>query len=152
MVNLTTNLMCRRSFTYFRARQFHYKRTPEPASPEAGQLVAKYAQQSPRPLTLSTLLSFGRPLTPASVLSSASYVLSEIPRRLVRRVRSLEKLPFIVGTNPFVAHTLNAYRTSFQWLATYPEVRSLEENADFAAQLEHLVQSHANDIPTMAKG
>jgi 26S proteasome regulatory subunit T1 len=71
---------------------------------------------------------------------------------LATRVRHLEALPFIVGTNPYVATTLNAYRESFQWLATYPRVTNLEQNEAFTAELEHLVESHANDIPTMAKG
>lgn len=135
-------------------RQMHSRprRTPKPASPEVLALLTNFGQQSPRPLTLSRLLSFGNPLTEDSVLSSASYALSEIPRRLSRRIRSLENLPFIVGTNPYVSRTLEAYRASFEWLATYPEVRSLRENADFATQLELLVHSHANDIPTMAKG
>lgn len=59
-----------------------------------------------------------RKVTPISVLSSVTYALAEIPRRLAMRVRSLEALPFIVGTNPYVANTLNAYRDSFQLLAT----------------------------------
>src|ERR1700691_5391882 len=80
------------------------------------------------------------------------YALHEIPRRVATRVRHLEALPFIVGTNPYVATTLNAYRESFQWLATYPPVTNLEQNEAFAAELEDLVESHANDVPTMAKG
>ena len=127
-------------------------RTPKPASPEVESLMKKFVSRSPRPLTLSKLLSFGRPLTYESILSSASYALSEIPRRLTRRIRALESLPFIVGTNPYVARTLEVHRESFEWLATYSEVRNLEENANFATHLEHLVQCHANDIPTMAKG
>ncbi|EGO21669.1 hypothetical protein SERLADRAFT_451685 [Serpula lacrymans var. lacrymans S7.9] len=119
---------------------------------EVAQLLASFASHPPLPLTLLTLLSFGRPLTPESVLKSVSYALSEIPRRLATRVRNLEALPFIVGTNPYVANTLTAYRQSFEWLATYPPVKTLEENAEFTAQLEQLVTSHANDIPTMAKG
>ncbi|THH03716.1 hypothetical protein EW145_g6061 [Phellinidium pouzarii] len=122
------------------------------ASPEVVALLANYLYRSPRPLTLSKLLSFGRPLSPDSIMSSASYALSEIPRRLTRRIRALESLPFIVGTNPYVTRTLEAHRKSFEWLATYPAVGSLEENAEFATQLEFLVQSHANDIPTLAKG
>jgi 26S proteasome regulatory subunit T1 len=124
----------------------------EATSPEITGLLTYYAAHPPRPLNLSTLLSFGRPLTPDSLLQSASYALAEIPRRLATRVRSLEALPFIVGTNPYVARTLHAYRESFRCIATYPPVRSLDENADFAAQLEVLVQNHANDIPTMARG
>lgn len=132
---------------------YHFsRRTPELPSPEVTQLIANYVSLSHLPLNLSTLLSFGRPLTPESLLSSVSYALAEIPRRLATRVRSLEALPYIVGTNPYVAKTLKAYRESFKWLATYPPVETLEENAEFAAKLEDLVQMHANDIPTMAKG
>ncbi|KAH8990720.1 branched-chain alpha-ketoacid dehydrogenase, partial [Lactarius deliciosus] len=129
-----------------------YSRTPEPAPPEIAHLVATYAQHQPRPLTLGTLLATGRPLTAESVQTSVSYAQAEIPRRLATRIRSLEGLPFIVGTNPYIARILNGFRQSFLWSATYPHVKNLEENAAFATQLEKLVRDHANDIPTMAKG
>jgi hypothetical protein len=129
-----------------------YSRTPEPAPPEVAHLLATYAQHTPRPLTLGTLLATGHPLTPESVLTSVSYAQAEIPRRLATRIRSLESLPFIVGTNPYIARILDGFRKSFLWNATYPQVKNLEENAIFTAQLEALVQDHANDLPTMAKG
>lgn len=150
LAQLRSNLRHRRWSSSERASR--RMRTPKPASPEVVVLLNKFISQSPRPLTLSRLLSFGHPLTSRSILSSASYALSEIPRRLTTRIRALENLPFIVGTNPYIARALEAHRTSFEWLATYPEVNSLKENADFAAQLEYLVQSHSNDIPTLAKG
>ncbi|GAW02240.1 26S proteasome subunit P45 [Lentinula edodes] len=68
------------------------------------------------------------------------------------RVQSLEALPFIVGTNPYVASILSAHKESFMWLATYPTPHTLEENSKFAETLEDLVEKHANDIPTIAKG
>lgn len=129
-----------------------YSRTPEPAPPEVGHLLAAYAKHPPRPLTLGTLLATGRPLTSESVLTSVSYAQAEIPRRLATRIRSLEALPFIVGTNPYIARILDGFRNSFLWSATYPQVKNLEENAVFTAQLETLVRDHTNDIPTMAKG
>src|SRR5262245_18723966 len=113
-----------------RCRTFS-RRAPKATSPEVTQLLGKYASHSPHPLSLSSLLSFGRLLTPESVLESVSYVLSELPIRLAARVRSLEALPFIVGTNPYIANALNAYRESFRWLATYPSVKDLEENESF---------------------
>jgi 26S proteasome regulatory subunit T1 len=115
-------------------------------------LLARYESTPPRPLNLTQLLSFGHPVTPDSVLSSVSYALSELPRRLATRVRSLEALPFIVGTNPYVTKTLEAYRESFYWLSTHPRVINLQENAEFVEHLAALVERHANDIPTMAKG
>lgn len=130
----------------------YYRRAPQPTSAEVAQLLSKYVTSPPRPINLSKLLSFGRPLTNESVLDSVSYALAEIPRRLATRVRSLEALPFIVGTNPFIAKTLNAFRDSFQTLATYPPVTATEENVKFTELLANLVQKHANDIPTLAKG
>jgi 26S proteasome regulatory subunit T1 len=122
------------------------------ADAEPAELLTRHAARPNLALNLSTLLSFGRPPTPDSILQSVSYVLSELPRRLATRVRSFESLPFIVGTNPYVATTLNAYRESFKRLVSYPPVRSINENAEFAACLEVLVQNHANDIPSLAKG
>ena len=119
--------------------------SPSPA--EVAPLLDEFAKLPPRPLTLSTLLSFGRPLTPESVLQSVEYVLAEVPRMFGWRVRALESLPFIVGMNPFIARILAAHRRSFKLIATYPAVTSLEENARFTEQLEALVQSHSNDIP-----
>lgn len=57
-----------------------------------------------------------------------------------------------MGTNPYIARTLEDFRSSFQWLATYPEVKTLEENEEFARQLERLVERHKDDIPRMARG
>jgi len=135
-----------------RRRSFHVRSAHELPSAQTSQLLASYAAHPPHPLTLNSLVALGQPLTPESVLNSVSFVLSEIPRRLARRARALETLPFIVGTNPYVAKTLNAYRQSFQFLASYPPVTTLEESASFTAELSHLVESHRNDIPTMAKG
>ncbi|OCH95260.1 26S proteasome subunit P45 [Obba rivulosa] len=122
------------------------------SSAELSSLIEEHAKQPPRPLTLGTLLSFARPPTPDSVLASVGYVFTEIPRRLAMRARSLEALPFIVGMNPFIARTLDAHLKSFRFLSSHPPVRTLEDNAEFAAKLEAIVQSHAHDIPTLAKG
>lgn len=135
-------------------RPSYHRQAPEPPSLELSELLSKSVSITPaRHLNLSTLLSHGRhPLTPQSVLASVEYAFAEIPRRLATRIRSLEALPFIVGTNPYVAKTLNAYRESFLWFAMHPPVTTLAENAKFVEQLADIVQSHNNDIPTMAKG
>ncbi|KAF5324819.1 hypothetical protein D9611_004460 [Ephemerocybe angulata] len=134
------------------SRLYATRALPRPPSPEFLELLSKYESTTPRPLNLSQLLSFGRPVTPDSVLASVSYVLYELPRRLATRVRFLETLPFIVGTNPYVAQTTKAFQESFQTLAEHPPVRNLQENEEFARMLSDIVQRHANDIPTMAKG
>lgn len=133
-------------------RRYYVRRAPSPPSAQTAQLLDSFAAHPPLPLTLSTLMSFGHPLTPASLLRSVSYLLSEIPKRMAQRVRALEALPFIVGTNPYVARILKGHRDSFDLLSTYPEVCTLEDNKSFVDELDMLVEAHRNDIPTMAKG
>ncbi|CCM02909.1 uncharacterized protein FIBRA_05023 [Fibroporia radiculosa] len=123
-----------------------------PSAAQLSRRMEEVRKQPPRPLVLSDLLSFADPVSPESVLASVGYVFAEIPRRLALRARSLEALPFIVGMNPFIARTLQAYRRSFQLMTSYPPVKTLEDNKRFSAQLEALVRAHADDVPTMAKG
>jgi 26S proteasome regulatory subunit T1 len=125
---------------------------PTPPPPELTLLMTDYAQRDPLPATLSTLLGFASPMTSDSVLASAEYTLNEVPRRIAKRVQALEALPFIVGTNPFIFNVLNAYRDSFQRLASRKPVNTLEDNKTFIEDLNHMVKAHANDIATMAKG
>ncbi|CAE6434004.1 unnamed protein product [Rhizoctonia solani] len=129
-----------------------HTRVPGPNSERMAALLSEYEQLPPRPIPLKTLREFANPPTPESVLESASYVLTELPRRLVQRVRALDGLPFIVGMNPFIMRTHKLYHSSFERLATFPEVKSLEDNDEFSRELENLVEMHSNDIPTIAKG
>ena len=64
----------------------------------------------------------------------------------------MENLPFIVGMNPFMSRILDVHISTFRRIATYPKVTTLEQNEQFTAELERLVNSHADDIPQMAKG
>ncbi|TFK93192.1 alpha-ketoacid dehydrogenase kinase [Polyporus arcularius HHB13444] len=140
----------RRQHFPFHSQQLSTENGLPPA--ELSRLIEEHAKQPPLPLTLSKLLSFARPLTPESVLESVRYVTTEIPRMLAMRALSLEALPFIVGMNPFIARTLQAYRNSFEFLIKHPPVVTLEQNARFIEHLADLVHSHADDIPAMAKG
>lgn len=133
-------------------RHYSFQRRAPEQSQEVTELLDRYGSTPSLPLNLAQLLSFGHPVTPDSVLSSVTYALSELPRRMATRVRSLESLPFIVGTNPYVAKMLNAHRESFRFLSTYPPITSLQENSVFVQHLTNLVHGHANDIPTLAKG
>jgi hypothetical protein len=134
-------------------RAWQLSRTPKPTSDEFQSLLSLYAKKPPRPVPLSRLLSFANPLTKESVLASASYALSEMPRRLYQRVRAFdEKIPFIVGTNPFIARTHELARSTFQTLASFPPIITMEDNEAFSRTLENLVEKHSNDIPTLAKG
>jgi hypothetical protein len=130
----------------------YYTRTPSPPSAEFTQLLSSFASLPPRPTPLSSLLAFGEPLTPKSLLLSASYTREELPRRIVRRVKALDALPFIVGMNPFIARNHELYCHTFETLATAAPIMDLQSNWEFVQRLEKLVRAHANDVPTLARG
>ena len=134
------------------ARRLAHSSVDQQTRLNSEHLVEDYLTRPSQRLRLSTLVSFGQPATERSVLASVNYVLSEIPRRLATRVRSMESLPFIVGMNPFMSRTLDVHASSFHRIATYPKVTTLEQNEEFTAELERLVNSHVDDIPQMAKG
>lgn len=133
-----------------RGRRLH--NPPPKPSPELLSLLESYAPLEPRPIPLSTLFSFSQPSTPEDALASASYVKSEIPRRVARVIRAFDKLPYICGTNPFIARVHSLYKTSFQDLCKGAEITTQEQSAEFAAHLEAHVGMHSNDIPTLSKG
>ncbi|GES94297.1 alpha-ketoacid dehydrogenase kinase [Rhizophagus clarus] len=94
--------------------------------------VTKYAEKSIKPVTLKELMRFVQPSldNTESLLESAKYTRSELPVRLARRVKALQNLPFIVGTNPYIKKT----------------------DEKFAEMLKEMVISHSENIPTLAKG
>lgn len=97
-----------------RSIETYTRRTPPPPPAEVLTLLQAYQGQPPHNVPLAKVTSFGEDLSPDSVVASANFVLEEIPRRLAQRVRSLDNLPFIVGTNPFITRMHDLYRTSFK--------------------------------------
>ncbi|KAG0369356.1 hypothetical protein BGZ54_010187 [Gamsiella multidivaricata] len=143
--------------------------------------VTQYANQEIQTVTLKTLLGLGRSgLSPSSTSSAATgssasvqdqqkqqnaasdleinldvarYARKELPVRLARLIKATQKLPFIVGTNPYIKRVYKLYYDSFQTLTVYPEqIRNKEELDRFAALLQGLVASHADVIPMLSQG
>ncbi|KAG9302905.1 hypothetical protein G9A89_022321 [Geosiphon pyriformis] len=115
--------------------------------------LSKHAEKSIQPVTLKQLLQFGQPpLSTETLLKSARYTRSELPVRLARRVKRLQKLPFIVGTNPHIKSIYQLYLNSFEDIQSFPEIKTIEKDTEFAALLKKTVDSHSENIPTLAKG
>ncbi|CAG8456932.1 4360_t:CDS:2 [Ambispora gerdemannii] len=102
---------------------------------------------------MKQLIQFGQPpLSTETLLQSARYTRSKLPVRLARRVKALQNLPFIVGTNPYIKSVYQLYFNSFEIIRGFPEITSIEKDSEFAALLKETVDSHAENIPTLAKG
>ncbi|KAL9115153.1 MAG: hypothetical protein Q9227_000947 [Pyrenula ochraceoflavens] len=94
------------------------------------------------------------PLSQQALLSSANFSLSLLPARLAHRIESLRNLPFIVVSNPHVSKIYNNYLHSLSTLLPYQQrqITTVEEEIQFTEVLADLVQTHANTIPTLARG
>ncbi|KAG0201337.1 hypothetical protein BGX28_005809 [Mortierella sp. GBA30] len=137
-------------------------------------LDPKYANQEIKTVTLKTLLGLGRsgsdsgntdvqhrhlhqqqPSTRdlAINLDVARYARKELPVRLARLIKATQKLPFIVGTNPYIKRVYKLYYDSFQTITASPEdIRDKDDLDRFAAMLQGLVSSHADVIPMLSQG
>ncbi|KAF9358758.1 hypothetical protein BGX26_000970 [Mortierella sp. AD094] len=136
--------------------------------------LTQYANQDIQRVTLKTLLGLGRSglSTPSSSsspsttqreqnatkdlainLDVARYARKELPVRLARLIKSTQKLPFIVGTNPYIKQVYKLYYDSFQTITASPkEIKDKEDLDRFAALLQGLVASHADVIPMLSQG
>ncbi|KAJ3216803.1 hypothetical protein HK099_005738, partial [Clydaea vesicula] len=112
-------------------------------------LVEKYSRQPIVPVTLSWMRELGET---HSIRESASYLHKELPKRLARRVKALQNLPFIVGENPYIKSIYHLYSASFEKLRTFPPIDSSEMEDLFSDTLLELVETHQDVIPNLAKG
>lgn len=119
-------------------------------------LLSSYLAVPPTSLTLSSLLHLGgSPGVPPSkeqLLHSGRFTAKELPIRLARRVDQYRSLPFIVGSNPYIGKVAELYASSFESLASFGEIRTLEDNVRFVDKLEEIVDLHKENVPTLARG
>lgn len=131
----------------------------------------QYADQEIQTVTLKALLGFGRSKKAGAEaikvdgndhryqqdlevnLQMARYARKELPVRLARRVKSIQNLPFIIGTNPYIKRVYRLYYDAFQALTAFQEdIRDKEDLDRFAEVLRGLVESHADVIPMLSQG
>lgn len=146
---------CYNNLSTFRTQPRLYNTQQEVVVSFYDDKVAKYAEKSIRPVTLKELMRFVQPSlnNTSTLLESAKYTRSELPVRLARRVKALQNLPFIVGTNPYIKSIYKLYYNSFELIRSFPEDicdKGIDEK--FAEMLKEMVTSHSENIPTLAKG
>lgn len=110
--------------------------------------VAKEA----RPISLRQLMVFGRSLTESRLLASANYVRTELPTRLAHRIRDMQRLPYVVVTNPHISDVYDLYYTAFDTFRRVREITSLEDNDRFCKDIATMLRAHLSVIPNLAMG
>jgi pyruvate dehydrogenase kinase 2/3/4 len=110
--------------------------------------VAKEA----RPISLRQLMVFGRSLTESRLISSANYVRTELPIRIAHRLRDMQRLPYVVVTNPHISDVYDLYYAAFDAFRRVKEIKTLEDNEQFCQEIGHMLKAHLTVIPKLAMG
>ncbi|KAK7398288.1 putative protein kinase [Neonectria punicea] len=95
---------------------------------------------------------FGRSLTETRLISSANYVRSELPTRLAHRIRDMQRLPYVVVTNPHINDVYNLYYNAFDAFRKLKEVKTLEDNDRLCSMISQNLKGHLTVIPKLAMG
>ena len=110
--------------------------------------VAKEA----RPISLRQLMVFGRSLTEARLISSANYVRTELPTRIAHRLRDMQRLPYVVVSNPRIHDVYELYYDAFDLFRRIREIKTLDDNDRFCSELSRMLRAHLTVIPKLTMG
>ncbi|EXJ91758.1 serine/threonine protein kinase [Capronia epimyces CBS 606.96] len=126
-------------------------RNPPPWRPAS--TLDDWVDRPIRPISLRQLFFFGRTLTEGRLLSSANYVRMELPTsRLAHRLREMQRLPYVVVTNPHLSLVYELYYKSFETFRRVPVIRTLEENDEFCKLISDNLKEHLAVIPNLVMG
>jgi len=135
-------------------------------------MIVSWVSREARPISLRQLMVFGRSLTEARLISSANYVRTELPTRLVlscprerhvnadrstdarlaHRIRDMQTLPYVVVTNPNFSIVYELYYKAFESLRRVQEIKTLDDNDEFCKKISQTLQEHLAVIPKLAMG
>lgn len=72
--------------------------------------------------------------------------------RIAHRLRDIQKLPYVVVSNPHLSLVYELYYQAFDRFRKIPEIKSLEDNDDFCDILRTTLREHLVAIPKLAMG
>ncbi|KAK5993224.1 [Pyruvate dehydrogenase (acetyl-transferring)] kinase 2 [Cladobotryum mycophilum] len=115
-------------------------------------VLDEWVAREARPISLRQLMVFGRSLTESRLISSANYVRTELPVRLAHRIRDMQKLPYVIVTNPHIKDVYDLYYDAFDTFRRVKEIKTLEDNDRFCDIISRNLKGHLTVIPKLAMG
>lgn len=115
-------------------------------------LLMKYLQKDPHPVSLRQLAGYGKSITKQKLIASANFVRIELPIRLALRIRDLQTLPFGVVNNFHLAQIYESYYHLFNAFRKIPVINTLEDNDRFCKTLSALLDDHVFNLSHLMMG
>lgn len=116
------------------------------------EILMRYSQQSPHPVSLRQLAGYGKTLTRQKIIDSANFVRLELPIRLALRIRDLQTLPFGVVNNFHLAQVYESYYHSFDIFRKIPKIQSTADNQRFCEKISSMLDDHVFNLPHLMMG
>eukprot|EP01006_Ploeotia_vitrea_P038169 TRINITY_DN66218_c12_g2_i1.p2 TRINITY_DN66218_c12_g2~~TRINITY_DN66218_c12_g2_i1.p2 ORF type:complete len:412 (+),score=155.58 TRINITY_DN66218_c12_g2_i1:43-1278(+) len=115
-------------------------------------IIEKFSRKQDTPVSLKEMFEHGKDQSPQALVQSAHFLWQELPIRLAKRVRELERLPYGLSDTAAVKKVRSWYVATFLDVITFPEPKSVDDDAVFTEMLEQILMRHANVVPTIARG
>lgn len=85
-------------------------------------------------------------------IAKPSNTQSDVLDRLAHRLRDMQKLPYVVVTNPHLSVVYELYYKAFETLRRIPMIRNVEENDGFCTTINGTLKEHLAVIPNLVTG
>jgi Mitochondrial branched-chain alpha-ketoacid dehydrogenase kinase. len=86
------------------------------------------------------------------VVSFSSRMLTELLLRIAHRIRDMQRLPYVVVTNPHINEVYDLYYTAFDTFRKVKKIKTLEDNDRFCDIIRTMLRAHLPVIPKLAMG
>merc|ERR1712032_960049 len=89
---------------------------------------------------------------PQSLLKQAQWLHTALPIRFARRLNDFLQLPYIVVQNRQFHAVMDTYLETLETVATFPEPRTVQDEAAFHDVMVEQLQRHAEVVPIISEG
>jgi len=87
----------------------------------------------------------------SDLLKSSQYLHKELPRRIARRVKDFQSLPYVVLINPTMQEVYELYLRAFHRLSRFPAITKIEDEKLYSEMLSELLDDHKNVVTSLAR-
>ncbi|XP_057295374.1 3-methyl-2-oxobutanoate dehydrogenase [lipoamide] kinase, mitochondrial-like isoform X2 [Hydractinia symbiolongicarpus] len=115
------------------------------------QAIDKEASRPLRELTPTQLMFAGKSNNGSHLLKSSQFLQEELPRRIARRVKDFQSLPYVVAINPTLQSVYELYLRAFHKLTTFPKIKTLDDEKKYSTLLSQLLNDHTGVVTSLAK-
>eukprot|EP00929_Paragymnodinium_shiwhaense_P058367 TRINITY_DN29217_c0_g1_i2.p1 TRINITY_DN29217_c0_g1~~TRINITY_DN29217_c0_g1_i2.p1 ORF type:complete len:394 (-),score=88.56 TRINITY_DN29217_c0_g1_i2:86-1267(-) len=120
--------------------------------PRSARRIQRLARVPIQPVTIQELVARSTYASDAEHVAHAKWIRAEVPIRLAHRLTNFMQLPYVFICNARINEVFKAFLNSFEALAAFPEIDSMEDTAKYAIELRQHVRGHERVVGLLQEG